>query len=113
MNAGAARLALVWCPCENREEARRLAHALVSENLVACANIIGPVLSVFAWEGAVEESEEYGLLCKTSAEQVAAAIARLNDLHSYDTPVIVGWTTDQTTPQTLAWLGNAIGPDGT
>ena len=109
MSAGAEQLALVWCPCENREEARRLAQALVAEKLVACVNIIGPVLSVFAWDGAIDESEEYGLLCKTSTDRMDAAIARLNTLHSYETPVIVGWKADQTTPQTLAWLGDALG----
>ncbi|MEN7537368.1 divalent-cation tolerance protein CutA [Aurantiacibacter flavus] len=109
MSGGAAQFAFVWCPCGSREEARRLAHALVGERLVACVNIIGPVLSVFAWEGKIDESEEYGLLCKTSAEQMAVSIARLDELHSYDTPVIVGWRADQTTPETLAWLGDALG----
>tara|TARA_A100001391_G_scaffold136353_2_gene95061 strand:- start:23393 stop:23734 length:342 start_codon:yes stop_codon:yes gene_type:complete len=110
MSAGAARFALVWCPCESREEARRMAHALVAERLVACVNIVGPLLSVFAWEGEIDESEEYGVLCKTSAEKMDDTIARLAELHSYDTPVIVGWTADQATPQALTWLDNALGP---
>ncbi|OYX65575.1 MAG: hypothetical protein B7Y88_07945 [Sphingomonadales bacterium 32-64-17] len=110
MSAGATEFALVWCPCGGREEARRLAQALVAEKLAACVNIIGPVLSLFAWDGAIDESEEYGLLCKTSTRRMDAAMARLNALHSYETPVIVGWRADQTTPQTLAWLGDALGP---
>ena len=111
MSEGAARFALVWCPCESREEARRLARVLVDERLVACVNIIGPVLSVFAWDGAVDESEEYGLLCKTSPAQMADTIARLHTLHRYETPVIVGWHADQSTPQALAWLTNSLRPE--
>lgn len=103
------RFALVWCPCESLEEARRMAHALVGERLVACVNVIGPMLSVFSWNGKTEEAEEFGLLCKTSHDKMTQTIARLEQLHKYNTAVIVGWAAEESVPQALAWLQQALG----
>lgn len=73
----------------SREEAGRIARALVEERLAACAQVVGPIQSTYRWEGAVEEAEEYLVLVKTLSalsQQVVAAIRRN---HSYQTPEIL------------------------
>jgi len=101
---GAAQAALIWCPFPDLSEARQAAGTLIKERLAACANIIPQVHSLFAWQGAVEEATETVLLLKTHAHLLEQAIARLAELHSYDTPAIAGWVADRTAPCTLEWM---------
>src|SRR5207244_6563382 len=44
------------------EEAARIGRTLVVERLAACANVVGPIHSVYRWQGAVEEAAEHLLL---------------------------------------------------
>ncbi len=44
----------------NKEEGIRIGHVLVKSNLVACANVMDNVTSVFSWQGEIqEEAEQY------------------------------------------------------
>jgi len=52
-----AELRFVYVTTGNREEALSIARAAVGERLAACANILGDMISVFRWEGAVQEDE--------------------------------------------------------
>jgi len=103
-----AGAALVWCPMPDREVARTISGQLLEEGLIACANIIGEMESVFLWQGARESAAETGVLFKTTAARLEAVIARLGSLHPYDTPAILGWRIDAALPATLAWLGAAL-----
>ncbi|SHN62011.1 divalent-cation tolerance protein CutA [Erythrobacter sanguineus] len=96
--------ALVWCPFPDRETARAIAGHLLDEGLIACANIIGEVESVFLWQGERDSAAEAAVLFKTTAARLDPLIARLGTLHPYDTPAIIGWRCDAAHPATLAWL---------
>ncbi len=71
-----------------REEAGRIAMALVEEKLVACVNI-GEVNSYFRWEGEMQEEGEALLIIKTRAVKVREIIGRIRELHSYEVPEII------------------------
>ncbi|MCL0088594.1 divalent-cation tolerance protein CutA [Dehalococcoidia bacterium] len=71
-----------------RQEAGRIARALVDEKLVACVNV-GEVNSYFRWEGEVQEEGEALLIMKTKAGKVKEIIGRIRDLHSYEVPEII------------------------
>ena len=47
--------ALVWCPCPDEDTALALARQLIEEGLAACGNALGPMRSVFAWQGEIGE----------------------------------------------------------
>jgi periplasmic divalent cation tolerance protein len=100
--------ALIWCPFPTQEEARAVARVLVAEQLIACANIVPQLISVFVWQGELCEEEEVGMLCKTNTRRLAPAIARLAELHSYDTPAIFGWNAAEAPPATLSWLASVL-----
>jgi periplasmic divalent cation tolerance protein len=97
--------ALIWCPFPDRESARRIAGQLLADGLIACANILPEIESLFVWEGTAGSASEVGVLCKTTPEQLAAAIERLGALHPYETPAILGWHADAAHPLTMQWLG--------
>ena len=101
-------MALIWAPFPDSQEATEVARKLAAENLIACANIIPAITSVFAWQGTLHETHEAAMLCKTSASLLEGAIARLAELHSYDTPAISGWLADHTAPATLGWLNETL-----
>lgn len=103
-----ARAALIWCPFASIEEARGAARVLLEERLVACANIVPGVISLYRWQGRIEEAGEAVLLAKTQAPLLEAAVNRLAQLHPYDTPAILGWDAAEAPPATLAWLQAAL-----
>lgn len=96
--------ALAWCPFPDRPSAQAAAELLLSERLIACANILPGVTSVYEWEGEVSTGEEVGVLFKTTPACLEALVARLGECHPYDTPAIIGWQSDAAHPQTLQWL---------
>jgi periplasmic divalent cation tolerance protein len=96
--------ALIWSPFADSESAGSAATILLEEGLVACANLIGPMTSLFVWQGAIDRSQEAGVLFKTNAALLDRAIARLAQVHPYDEPAIVGWRCDGAAPGTIEWL---------
>lgn len=97
--------ALIWCPFPDQASARSAANCLLDEGLIACANMVPEMLSLFVWNGERDEGKETGVLLKTNAAKLDRAIARLAELHSYDEPAILGWRCDAAAPGTAAWLG--------
>jgi len=76
---------------------------VVARRLAACAQVGGPITSVYRWEGAVQEAVEWTLVCKTAAGRLDALIEAIRGAHPYDTPEIlaVAATGD---PAYLAWV---------
>jgi periplasmic divalent cation tolerance protein len=70
-------------------DAQRIARALVDERLAACVNIVPGVVSIYRWQGNVEQEPELILVIKTLAERVAALKARLLELHPYELAEVV------------------------
>lgn len=108
MNSQAATgAALIWCPLPDAATAETIATEMLDEQLVACANIMGPVRSLFVWQGERSATQEVGVLFKTDAAVLNRAIARLEQLHPYECPAIAAWHCDSAPAATLAWLGEA------
>lgn len=98
------KAALVWCPFPDAASARAAAATLIDEKLIACANILPGITSVFEWQGEVQAAEEVAVLFKTTAQCLDSLVARLGQCHPYDTPAIIGWECDAAHPETLQWL---------
>lgn len=103
--------ALVWCPFPDDESATQAANALLSESLIACANVLPPMRSLYVWRSESGSESEVGVLFKTNAALLSKVIERLGALHPYDEPAILGWHCDAAAPATAAWLG-ALGRPG-
>ncbi|MEF8879168.1 MAG: divalent-cation tolerance protein CutA [Candidatus Thermoplasmatota archaeon] len=82
-------VAVVYTTITDKKDARKIAHTLVEEQLVACVNIIPNVESVYNWKGEIEDDEEIVLISKTTDQNVKKTIKRIKELHSYDTPDII------------------------
>ena len=69
--------------------AEQLAETLVGERLAACVNLVGPVRSIYRWEGAIQKDEEILAVIKTTAARYDALAERLRAVHPYQVPEIV------------------------
>lgn len=98
--------AMIWCPFADEESAVRAADTLLDEELVACANILAPMRSLYRWDGKRGEGREIGVLFKTDDDRRESAMARLAAVHPYDEPAILAWTCDAA-PGTAEWLAKA------
>jgi len=95
---------LVYITIETKSQARSLGRTLVEERLVACANVIEGMNSIYWWEGKIEEAEEAVLIVKTRRARLDQLIARVKALHGYDCPCIVALPILGGNPDYLAWI---------
>ena len=91
------------------EEARKIASALVEKRLAACVQIVGPISSIFRWEGRIQEAEEHLLLCKVSEERLEAASALIEELHGYDVPEVLAFEVAYGSRSYLEWVAAETG----
>ena len=94
----------VYVVFANAEEAERIGRVAVEERLAACVNILGPVRSIYRWQGAVESADEVAAIFKTSNAHADSLIARIAALHSYDVPCIATWPIDKILASYAAWV---------
>lgn len=99
---------VVFSTISDRQEAERLARELLQARLVACVNILGPMTSLYRWQGDIERDEEYLLLMKTTASAEGALMARLQDLHPYEVPEIIVLPIAAGAPPYLAWIAESL-----
>ena len=79
---------------ETRQQALDLGRTLVALDLVACAQVVGPVASVYRWEGKIDESEEWELRLKYSWQNENTLSRYISENHPYDEPQWVSWEAD-------------------
>lgn len=96
--------ALIWCPFPDEAGAFAVIDTLLEENLIACANILGDLQSRYVWKGEHGASHEVGVLFKTHSDHLGDAVTRIESLHPYETPAILGWHCEVANPATLEWL---------
>lgn len=101
-HAADVRVVLVTAP--SPEVARDIARALVEARLIACANVVPGVRSIYRWEGRVEEDEEVLLVLKTRAEHCEAVAARVNALHPYALPEVIALPVTEGSRSYLDWV---------
>jgi len=94
----------VYVACGDAIEARHIGRVLVEERLIACANVVDGMASIYWWRGAVEEAEEVVLIAKTRSDLVPTLMERIKALHSYDVPGIVVLPIVQGNPDFLTWI---------
>lgn len=70
------------------EAAAACGRRLVELRVAACAQVEGPLTSVYRWQAGVETAVEWRCICKTVPERQAACVAAISDGHAYATPQI-------------------------
>lgn len=95
----------VYATFPNAEEATALAEALVKAELVACANVIPGVTSIYIWDGAVTRDAEVVVVMKTKRALAQEVVGAVRERHSYQNPAIVVLPIIGGSRDYLAWVG--------
>lgn len=99
---------LFYVTCADTAEAERIASALLERGLIACANILPQMLSLYHWQGELCRSEECVLLLKSTAAHSDAIIAAVQELHSYDTPCVLALPIEAGSADFLQWITDSV-----
>jgi len=101
---------MVWVTAAHRQEAQRIARALVDERRAACVSWIPGVRSVYRWKGKVEDGREVLLMIKTTAARWPALEKRIRQLHSYSVPEILALPVRSGSRAYLDWIRRETAP---
>lgn len=92
-----------------KEDAERIAEALVERGLAACVNVVPGLRSIYRWKGKVEKDDELLLIIKTRGERVEELRqALLGGLHPYEVPELVVLPIAGGHPPYLDWIKDAV-----
>ncbi|HTR97717.1 MAG TPA: divalent-cation tolerance protein CutA [Candidatus Acidoferrales bacterium] len=103
---------IVFTTFGSEADAARVARTLLEERLVACANLLPGVRSLYRWKDAIADEREVVVLMKTRKQDWTALLSRLHDLHPYETPECVAVRIAAGAPRYMAWLDEALAPEG-
>ena len=92
----------------SKQEAEKIANHLLNDKLIACANIVGPVTSLFRWRENVERAEEYLMLMKSRRDLFDRLTEAVKTLHSYEVPEIIAVPAVEGSRDYLNWLASCL-----
>ena len=89
-------------------EAQQIARALVERRLAACVHIAGPIESIYRWQGAIEQSQEWTCTIKTHRDRFEAVAATIREIHAYECPQIIASRIDQLSEDYRNWIDDQV-----
>lgn len=84
-----ADLVVVYSTWPDLDTARSAARDLVERRLAACVAMLPGMVSVYRWQGEIEEAGEVVMLAKTRAALAEAAMAAIAARHPYAVPALL------------------------
>jgi periplasmic divalent cation tolerance protein len=99
---------IVLSTCADHEQAERIAHRLVEQQVAACVNILPGVQSIYRWQGKVDSTGEVLMLIKTRADLVPEVETTIAGLHSYQVPEFLVLPVFGGSHAYLAWLTDSL-----
>jgi len=93
---------------ETKDQAQRIAQAVVEKRLAACAQIVGPISSTYWWKGKVESAAEWMCLMKTRNDLFADLERAIREIHPYEVPEIVAVPIVAGSASYMNWLDNEL-----
>lgn len=91
------------------ETARKIARELVEGAMIACANILPSVESIYCWEEKMETNSEALAIFKMTAARYSEFESRLRALHPYEVPEIIAHRIEHGLPEYLRWVSENCG----
>lgn len=108
MSATSTDFLQVVTTTDDKEDADRIARSLVEQRLAACAQVIGPISSTYHWQGAIENSQEWLCVAKTSRGCYAALERAIRQIHRYDVPEILATPVVAGSETYLDWMRSEL-----
>ncbi len=91
---------------DSKSRAIQLAETIVTERLAACAQVQGPIESVYRWQGKIDSATEWYCHFKTTKLLVERLRTRVVKLHPYETPEVIVVPVIDGHPPYLDWVAS-------
>jgi periplasmic divalent cation tolerance protein len=91
-----------------REEAEKITWNLLKQKWIACANIVGPVSSLFWWKEKINQENEFLVLMKTRSNLFEKLVATIKQMHSYEVPEIIAVPITKGEQSYMNWLRSSL-----
>ncbi|MCW4022656.1 MAG: divalent-cation tolerance protein CutA [archaeon] len=97
-------LIIVLMTASSKKEAENISHKLLEEGLIACANIVDGVSSLFWWKQKIEHENETLVIMKSSEKLFKEITQRIEELHSYEVPEVLALPIVAGSQRYLDWM---------
>jgi periplasmic divalent cation tolerance protein len=95
---------LVSTTLENKADAERIAALLVKRKLIACAQISGPITSIYLWRQVMTNATEFVLSLKTTPPCRETVKTMVIEEHPYDIPEVIVQEIDNSSYEYAQWV---------
>ncbi len=99
---------LVYVTFPNIEEARSVSAQLLELKLIACANILQPIESMYSWKGKGQSSPEIPVIFKSLESYFSEIEKAILKYHSYTCPCILSLKASAVGESYLAWIKESL-----
>lgn len=93
---------------ENRDDAEKIARALVEKRIAACVQIMGPLTSFFQWQGKLDSAEEFLCVIKSRSDLFQEMETIIKSMHPYEVPEILATPITKGNKDYLSWLAETL-----
>ena len=98
----------VLSTCPDLPTAHTIAEGLLKKDLAACVNLIPNMVSLYKWQGQIEQAAEVQLFIKTDEINLPKVESFICELHPYDVPEIIALDISKGHPAYLNWLAENL-----
>jgi len=102
------KIIIITTTLENKADAERIAELLLEQKLIACAQISGPITSLYRWKNVTTSATEFSLSLKTTIPCAEKVRALLLQEHPYELPEIIVQEIDQSSPEYSQWVHGEV-----
>ncbi len=102
-------LNVLLCNTGSLKNAEILATVLVKAKLIACANIIHNVSSIYEWKGKIEQRSEYTIIMKTFSKNYNKLEELILKHHEDEVPEIIALSSNYVYDKYLNWAEDYCG----
>ncbi|MBP8625469.1 MAG: divalent-cation tolerance protein CutA [Syntrophorhabdaceae bacterium] len=93
---------------DRKDTAENIARVLLEGRLAACVQIIGPITSLYWWEGKIETTEEWLCLIKSKKGLYRQVEETVRAHHNYKVPEIIAVEITDGSYDYLDWLKKEV-----
>lgn len=104
------RYYVVFVTTDKKEEAEKIAEAVLSRKLAACVNYF-EVTSQYWWDNKLQKHPETMLIIKTLKDKFQELMQEIKANHSYTVPEIIALPIVKGNPKYMVWMANSVYDD--
>ena len=100
---------VVFITAKDAIEAKTISDQLLAKKLIACANIVEGVQSVFWWQGKIDQAKETLIILKSKQSLFKKIVKTVKAHHSYEVPEVIALPIIDGNPDYLRWIEESVG----